>query len=212
MRRFTARSPAADKQALREALCPFGADDLVICSVGKMIPQKNQILLIEALVHLPKEFKLLLAGPKVSDGALHARDQAYLEAMQALIKQHHLESRVHMVLDFVKSDEYMKAADFYAMPAWDEGFGTPMIEAIACGLPVVANQDEPPFCEWIEPEENGYLCDINDPKAWASAFQAAQKISEQQRLENSRRIHERAGQKKIYGAYIRRIKTLVEQA
>lgn len=201
---------AQEKQDLRAELSPFNADDTVIASVAKMMPQKNQLLLVKTMPHLPEHFKLLIAGPSVTQGNLLERDKQYMDAIRTVVEEHNLQDRVHMVLDFVKSDSYMKAADLYALPAWDEGFGTPMIEAIACGLPVVANRDEPAFAEWIKDGDNGYLCDIESPKDWARGFQEAAKIAEDTRKANAKDTHALAGQKKIYGEYIRRIKTLVK--
>lgn len=195
---------------LRKALSPFEPDDIVISAVAKMMPQKNQRLLVRAMPHLSEKFKLLLGGPLVGSGKLYERDKAYVEEIKSTIKQHGLESRVHMVLDFVNSAEYMKASDIYALPAWNEGFGTPMIEALACGLPVVANKGEPPFCEWIEGGVNGFLCDINNPEEWARAFEKAAELSEEQKRKASDHTHDRAGQKTIYKTYKDLIRKLVQ--
>ena len=37
-----------------------------------------------------------------------------------------------------KADHY-RLADAYAMPSWGEGFGFVFLEAMACGVPVVAS-------------------------------------------------------------------------
>ena len=76
-------TPAAEeKYLLRAGLTPFGRDDIVVTSVAKIMPQKNQILLLKALCYLPAQFKLVIAGPFVEDGPLYLRDKEYLEAMQ----------------------------------------------------------------------------------------------------------------------------------
>lgn len=202
--------PEFDKRVeYRSRLSPFRDDDVVICSVAKMMPQKNQILLVEALRFLPPRFKLLIAGPKVSSGQLQERDDDYIHSIQKKIENYALKDRVHLVYDFVKSNDYMKASDIYALPAWDEGFGTPMMEALACGLPVVANQGETAFREWIRNGENGFLCDIGAPEAWADAFLKASEFSPETRLKEAAHIHKEAGQKNIYDAYIRLIQKLV---
>ncbi len=62
-----------------------------------------------------------------------------------------------IVENFVKAEKYIKISDVYAMPAYNEGLGTPLLESIACGVPIVANSNEPSFKEWINNGENGYL-------------------------------------------------------
>jgi glycosyltransferase involved in cell wall biosynthesis len=105
----------------------------------------------------------------------------------------------------------MKASDIYAMPAWDEGFGTPMMEAMACGLPVIANANEPAFCEWIINDENGFLCDINQPEEWAKAIERAATIHKEKRKEWALKIKEKAGQDAIFSEYVARIKNLTKR-
>lgn len=194
--------PAGDEKfALRTALSPFKADDIVICSVAKIMPQKNQILLLKALVHLPEKYKLLVAGPLVESGPLYERDKQYIDSMYSLIAEHNLQNRVHLHTGFVRSADYMRATDIYGLPAWDEGFGTPMIEAMACGLPVIANSDEAAFKEWIKNGVNGYLCSIEKPQNWAEAIEKASQFSLDQRLAQSASVTNQAGQTGVYQTY-----------
>ena len=104
----------------------------------------------------------------------------------------------------------MKLSDIYAMPAYNEGFGTPMIEAIGCGLPVIANKEEYAFQEWIVDGYNGFLCDIYDPRAWAKAIENAAEFSKEQCLDISKNIHKKAGQEVIYKEYKSIIKNLLQ--
>ena len=189
------------KQELRSKLSPFTQDQIVLSSVAKMMPQKNQALIIEALKYLPEKFVALIGGPIIKEGPLYKRDFEYVENMKAFIKSHKLDNRVHLVTDFINAPDYMKASDIYMMPAWNEGFGTPMIEAMGCGLPVIGNKDEPAFCEWIHNNKNGFLCDINNPEDWARAIQSMAELSQSQRKEISKETHKNAGQTAIYAQY-----------
>lgn len=190
-----------EKYILREKLTPFSKDHKVISNVAKMMPQKNQFLIVKALAHLPDDFVAVLGGPLVSEGPLYERDKKYVQEIEDFISAHDLKKRVLLVPDFVKADEYMKLADVYAMPAWNEGFGTPMMEAMGCGVPVVANKGENAFREWIVDEENGYLCDIEKPEEWAAAIEKAAGFAPEQCLDISARIHKKAGQDAIYTQY-----------
>ena len=55
--------------------------------------------------------------------------------------------------------------------------GTPLLESIAAGVPVVANAGESAFREHIIDSENGYLSEL-DPAAWAKAIVKASEITE----------------------------------
>ena len=191
----------AEKKSLRSELTPFGIEDIVLVSVAKMMPQKNQFLILKALTHLPQNFVALIAGPLIKDGPLYARDRAYVNEMEDFIASNGLNHRVHRVYDLVDADKYVKAGDIYMMPAWNEGFGTPMLEAMATGLPVIGNKNEPAFREWIINNENGYLCDIDKPQDWADAIQNVVTLSENDRKKMAADIHVRAGQSSIYSTY-----------
>ena len=165
------------------------------------MPQKNQFLILKTLPHLPEKFVTVIAGPLIKEGPLYERDIKYFSDMQAFVKNNNLQQRVHFVTDFVEAEHYMKLSDVYGMPAWNEGFGTPMMEAMGCGIPVVANKGEAAFQEWVKPDVNGYLCDIEKPEEWAQAIEKASKFQESQNREMSENIHKKAGQEAIYNHY-----------
>lgn len=193
----------------RQKICPFGESDIVISCVAKLMPQKNQIFLVETLRHLPDQFKLIIAGPLVTDGPLAARDKKYADDIKAAVSRNGLQNRVHLVASYVDSAPVMKASDVYAMPAWNEGFGTPMIESLFCAVPVVANAGESCFREYIRESENGFLRPIDSPENWAEAIEKAVRLPLSQRLAQSNAIQALASQSRIYDEYKRRIKTMV---
>ncbi len=193
--------PNSEKMDMRAELTPFTSEQIVLVSVAKMMPQKNQRLILDILPYLPEHFVALIGGPIIKDGPLYERDLVYTQELRSVILNLQLESRVQLVTDFVSAPSFMKAGDIYLMPAWNEGLGTPMLEAMGCGLPVVANKDEPAFQEWICDGKNGFLCDIDDPKAWAKAIEKLSSFTDDERFEISKEIHFSAGQKPIYAHY-----------
>jgi glycosyltransferase involved in cell wall biosynthesis len=199
----------AEKAKYKKRLSPFNKTHTVLVSVAKMIRQKNQLLILKTLPKLPEHFVALIAGPMVESGPLYDADKAYLEEIKSFIKENKLKHRVHLVNDFVEANEYMKAGDLYMMPAWNEGFGTPMLEAMACGLPVIGNKDEPAFCEWIKDNENGALCDIEKPEEWAQAIKRMSLMSDSARHNMSKAIHNKAGQLSIHKEYLSIIQRLI---
>jgi glycosyltransferase involved in cell wall biosynthesis len=58
-------------------------------------------------------------------------------------------------------ERLMQAADIFAFPSTQEGLGTAVIEALSCGLPVVASR-LPGVTDWmVKHGENGFLVAID---------------------------------------------------
>lgn len=169
-RRFSP-APAA-RSDLRARHTPFDNGDVVLAMVAKFMAQKNQIFLVDVLAKLPDRFKLMLAGPAVTQGPLAERDRAYMAELRARIAERGVGARVHIVPDFVAADEFIKASDIYLLPNTNEGLATPMLEALACAVPVVANDGEAAFRQWIDDGRNGFMRPL-DAAAWADAIQRA---------------------------------------
>ena len=104
----------------------------IILSVGRLDPPKDQACLIRALAGLDAE--LLLVG----DG----ENRAYLEG---IVEELALVDRVHFVgsVAHAKIQDYYADADIFALATHYEGFGMPVLEAMAASLPVVVCTTEP---------------------------------------------------------------------
>ncbi len=184
--------------------------EIIILSIAKFMPRKNQIFMLDVLKFLPNHFKLILAGPKIDKGLNFKRDQNYLKSIVQKIEDLNLNQRVEIIQEFVQSEEYMRTADIYVMPAWDEGLGTPMIEAMACGVPVIANKDEPAFQEWIEAGQNGFLESVNNPENWAQSIIKASQFDEKNRQKIAESIGNKVSQEKIFNQYLEIFKNLLK--
>ena len=101
-----------------------------ILSVGSIEARKNILLAVKALPYLPKDVSLVIVG----------RHTKYTDQVNDYIKANCLEHRVRILHGV--SDEELPAlyagAEAFVYPSVYEGFGIPIIEAISCGLPVVA--------------------------------------------------------------------------
>jgi glycosyltransferase involved in cell wall biosynthesis len=125
-----------DRNAARaQVRSRYGVDGRFVLFVSTIEPRKNVPTLLRALKHLIEGYKddvhLVLAGGK---GWLS-------EDVFALVEELKLESRVHLV-GRVSSEDLLylyNAAELLAHPAFYEGFGLPPLEAMACGLPVIAS-------------------------------------------------------------------------
>lgn len=145
---------------LRKKHTPFNDGDVVLLMVAKFMPQKNQIFLVDVLAKLPHRFKLVLAGPLIKSGPLSMRDGEYYNNILDKIKYLGLTDRVIVVFNFVDTAEYLKMADIYLMPNIQEGLGTPLLESIACGIPVIANSNEPAFQDILGNSRVGFLVNM----------------------------------------------------
>jgi glycosyltransferase involved in cell wall biosynthesis len=124
-------APAATKEEVRRR---YGLPERFLIHVGTIEPRKNLTRLVEAL-HLLREqgldIPLVVVGQK---GWLYAGLFRRLEELG-------MEDRVHFPGYVVASDLPLLygAATATAMPSVYEGFGLPILEAMACGTPVVCS-------------------------------------------------------------------------
>jgi glycosyltransferase involved in cell wall biosynthesis len=103
----------------------------VILSVGAIQKRKNVVRLVEAFETLAPPWRLVLAGSN-GYGA---------EEILARIEKSPARDRIR-VTGYVSAEDlsgwYARAAVF-AFPSLDEGFGMPVLEAMAAGVPVIAS-------------------------------------------------------------------------
>jgi glycosyltransferase involved in cell wall biosynthesis len=118
---------AAARAAARAAM-NIGADEFVVAWTGRLSPEKNVELLIDAVAQAdPRPDRVLLIG----DGPLRL-------ALESRIARNRLEDIVQ--LPGAQSDVHpiLHAADAFVFPSRGESFGGALAEAMACGLPCIA--------------------------------------------------------------------------
>jgi teichuronic acid biosynthesis glycosyltransferase TuaC len=144
-----------DRYRARERL---GFVQPTLLSVGHLIPRKGHDIAIRALPMLP-EFALTIVGGGPERPALETR------AHECKVRD-----RVRFV-DVLPQEalrSYYEAADALVLPSIREGWANVLLEAMACGTPVVATN------VWGTPEvvaapEAGVLMDARTPEALARA-------------------------------------------
>lgn len=105
-----------------------------ILSVSTIEPRKNITSLVSAYASLPtsirKEYKLVLAGGK------GWKDNKILE----LVGSHDLANDIIMTgyVDDEDIASLYSGAELFIFPSLYEGFGLPILEAMACGVPVIS--------------------------------------------------------------------------
>ena len=183
-------SPASRDHRAKMILSTFGFEvtDKIVVYVAKFMKQKNHEFLVEVLKHLPSEYKLVLAGPTVTTGEIDPGMRSeQLPQLLSMIDQAGLGDRVRVIPEFVDTAEYLSGADVFCFPAENEAMGTPILESISAGVPVVANRDEPSFQEWIEEGVNGFLRPLR-AKDWAEAVLKSASFDNQKKCNMSEQI------------------------
>ncbi len=158
IRQFGTVSAAAVAAARRHYRLP----DQFILTVGAHRPHKNHEVLVRALAALPADMSLVIVG---------YFDSSFPDPLPRLIARMGLESRVRLVPEV--ADEWLpavyRAASVFAFPSLAEGYGLPVLEAMAAGLPVVAS-DIPALAEVAG--SAAVLLPPRDVAGWASALAA----------------------------------------
>lgn len=127
--------PLSDDAAREHLRRRFGLDAAPVLAVGTLEPRKNLARLVEAWGRLDPELRR--AHPLVLAGSPGWHDAAAFDRLLAE-PQH---TGVHR-LGWVESEDLValySAAAIFAYPSLGEGFGLPIVEAMACGAPVITS-------------------------------------------------------------------------
>jgi glycosyltransferase involved in cell wall biosynthesis len=139
---------------------PDADKKFTILFVGAISFRKGIPYLLEAVGKLSTPYRLNCVGSKS------------IEMRRYLKQNHHSTPDVHFPgrqsPDVVR--EMMNRADVLVLPSIEDGFGMVILEALACGCPVIAtrNSGGP---EVIEPGFNGFLVDAGDSEGLAEKLE-----------------------------------------
>lgn len=139
--------------------------------IGRQDPYKNLQRLITAFAVIPnyRKYQLWIAGTP---------DTRYTPVLQALIDKLELANYVKF-LDYVAYSQLpiiINSAIALVFPSLWEGFGFPVLEAMACGTPVITSNVS------SMPEVAGQAAILVNPYSTAEISQAMEKISNSQEL------------------------------
>lgn len=157
--------PIHDPKAHAEVRARAGLGEWpFVLAVGTVQPRKNYEMLVRAFrpVADRTDHHLVIAGGK---GWL-------TDALFAEVERRGLQQRVHFT-GFVADEDLpalYSAADLVAFPSLYEGFGLPLLEAMACGVAVVSSNSSS-LPEVIGPESGaGVLLSPKNEAAWSDAL------------------------------------------
>jgi glycosyltransferase involved in cell wall biosynthesis len=143
------------------------ADAFSILAAGRMTPVKGYHVLLEAFAEFVLRFNRPASLTLVGDGALRPELQAQAAALG-------IAAQVHFAGGVApdRMQEYYQKADLLCLPSFSEGLPCVAVEAMACGVPVVASAvgGVPELVD----HHSGILVPPGDPKAlYAALLQAA---------------------------------------
>jgi glycosyltransferase involved in cell wall biosynthesis len=120
-----------DQAALRARL-GVAADEKMMVYVGRFVEAKGMRELVTAFQQLAaRDPRVTLA--LVGDGVMK-------DELTALVRASGLADRVHLPGGLAPEQvaDWINAGDLLTLPSWSEGYPNVLVEAIACGRPVVA--------------------------------------------------------------------------
>lgn len=153
--------PSFYRQASAEAIAQvrekYGLPKEFLLYLGTLEKRKNAGLIIKALARLKNKVPVVLAG----------RPTKYISELEGLVKKYSLEEHVKFVYNasFVDLPAIYQAASLFIYPSVFEGFGIPIVEAIASGIPVITSNGScfseagGPDCIYINPSNPEELAD-----------------------------------------------------
>lgn len=168
--------PEIDPGRIEQVCRKYRLPGSFMLAVGTLEPRKNVSLLIKALSHLKKQKSevppLVLVGPP-------GWNKEY-ERLKALVEEKGLTESVKFLFYVERGDmrALYSAARLLVFPSVYEGFGLPVLEAMACATPVIASNAA------SLPEVSGEAAlqvPPDDPQAWSEAVDALWDDAERQK-------------------------------
>ena len=153
-----------DARTAQEHLKKYGVNRPFTLFVSSLWRYKNcdGLLRAWAATHpAPRQQQLVIVG--------RVGDNAYWAELQALVEDLGIAGDVVFVgaVPLEETPMFYRAADVFVYPSFEETFGLPILEAMACGCPVVTSDVS------AMPETAGgaaVLCDPKDPSSIARAI------------------------------------------
>jgi D-inositol-3-phosphate glycosyltransferase len=138
-----------------------------IVAVGRLVPRKGFDTMIHAMRHLTDTELVIVGGPDKSE--LDSDVEA--TRLQRLAGRLGVADRVHLYGSVLREEMPMllRSADIVAATPWYEPFGIVPLEAMACGVPVVASAVGG-MLDTVDDEVTGRLVPPRDARALADAI------------------------------------------
>lgn len=172
--RFTIATEEKKEEVRKE----FGLnkEDIFAISVAQLIPRKNHTVLIQAIKKLNNpNFHLFILG-----------DGAQEKELKEQVKVLGIEKQVHFLGFRRDVSRICKSADIFLFASLQEGLSVAIMEAMACGLPIVASNIRGNI-DLVDNDLGGYLVDPKDVDGFVDSIKKLlndSKKQEQMRIYN----------------------------
>lgn len=131
-------------------------DSFLVLSVGELNANKNQKTIIKAIHSIANpNIHYLICGKGSEE-----------EALRNVVTRFRLENHVHFLGYRTDVVDICSQSDVYTMPSHREGLPVSSLEAMYCGLPLVASHIRG-LVDVIEHGVNGFLCNPDDSESFA---------------------------------------------
>ena len=133
--------------------------------LGELSPVKGQDVFVRAAA--------MIAGKErgvefIIAGADHSRDGENRRKLEALIEELDLSDKIRLLGEIESVPDFLSSLDLFVSASSSEAFGIAIVEAMACGVPVIASMTEGAR-EVIKADQTGRLVPIGDAAALAGA-------------------------------------------
>lgn len=130
-----------------------------VVSVGELNDNKNHEIIIDVLSDPSmKDVYYTICGKGIKHNELLMK-----------IEKSGLNERVRLLGYRTDIDMVLQSADCFAFPSKREGLGIASLEALACGVPIVAT-DNRGTREYVIHNRNGYMCDLDAKEQFKDAI------------------------------------------
>lgn len=168
--------PIHDQEALRQVRAKYNTSDKFVLVVGNMQQRKNLVRLMQVFAKVKRTralpHKLVIVG------------QSLWRAEEAMARARALGDSVVLTGYVPDADLPLlyNAADIFCYPSLYEGFGLPVLEAMACGTPVIASNVS------SLPEVAGDAARLVDPYDEHAIAEALRELAENDALRHTLRV------------------------
>ena len=173
--------PIRDQEIINQTLNKYKIKKPYLLYIGRLEKKKNILGLIQAfdkISQVDKKINLVLVGQPGCGYDRNIKNQ--ISKIKNIYKVGHIDQKDLVYL--------YNGAEVFVFPSWYEGFGLPILEAMACGCPVAASNAA------SIPEVGGEAIEYFNPQRIDEIVEAIEKIisDESQRQDLIRRGLERA--------------------
>jgi glycosyltransferase involved in cell wall biosynthesis len=164
------RPPNADERMHARLALGLTPRDIAVGAVGMIEPRKGQRHLIEAM-ELLRDSGAVGSAATVGAGVrcFIAGAGASAKSLTAVIHTQAMDESIRMMGMIDDSRELLWALDIFAMPSIQEGLGVAALEAMACGLPVIASATGG-LLDSVQNEITGIHVPVGEASALANAI------------------------------------------